>query len=129
LTLDRERYISLATFRKNGAEVRTPVWFAEVDDTLYVFTAGNAGKLKRLRNSSRARVAPSDARGYVKGAWCDATARVVTDPATIGQAHDALRVKYRGQMVMADLLARLTGRLQRRAWIAISVGGGSAQSH
>jgi PPOX class probable F420-dependent enzyme len=115
--------VSLATFRKNGAEVRTPVWFAEVDDTLFVFTAGNAGKVKRLRNSSRARVAASDARGYVKGKWRDVTAQLMTDPAAIVQAHDALRVKYGWQMIMADLLARLSGRLHRRAWIAIHLKG------
>src|SRR5204863_2726711 len=73
------RYLSLATFRKNGAEVRTPVWFASMNDKLYVFTAGNAGKVKRLRRSPRARIAPSDARGRVRGPWQDATARVITD--------------------------------------------------
>ena len=28
--LASERYVSLATFRKNGREVRTPVWIARV---------------------------------------------------------------------------------------------------
>ena len=53
--LDRHRYVSLATFRTTGAEVRTPVWFAAVGGKLYVFTAGESGKVKRLRRSSRAR--------------------------------------------------------------------------
>ena len=64
--LDRHRYVALATFRRSGAEVRTPVWFAAVDDRLYVFTAGDSGKVKRLRHSPRARVAPSDVR---RPAW------------------------------------------------------------
>ena len=55
-SLDRHRYLSLATFRRDGGAVPTPVWFAEVDGLLYVFTAGDAGKVKRLRHSSRARV-------------------------------------------------------------------------
>ncbi len=38
---DRYRYLSLTTYRANGAEVATPVWFASVDSTLYVFTAGD----------------------------------------------------------------------------------------
>ena len=97
------------------------MWFAEVDDKLYVFTAGESGKVKRLRNSARARVAPSDARGYTKGAWRDASARVIADRAEIGHAHDALRVKYRWQMVMADVFARLLGRYDRRAWIEIAL--------
>lgn len=51
--LDRHRYLSLATFRRNGAEVKTPVWFAAADGKLYVFTAGESvgGGLTRPRAS------------------------------------------------------------------------------
>jgi uncharacterized protein len=94
--LDRQRYLALATFRRTGAEVRTPVWFAVAHGRMYVFTAGESGKVKRLRHSSRARVAPCDMCGQVRGAWSDGTARLVTEP-------------------------RLTGRIGRRAWIEIEV--------
>jgi uncharacterized protein len=77
--LDRHRYLSLATFRRNGAAVATPVWFAAADGKLFVFTEGESGKIKRLRHSPRARVAPSDARGGVRGEWREATARILTD--------------------------------------------------
>jgi PPOX class probable F420-dependent enzyme len=119
--LGRHRYMSLATFRKSGAQVATPVWFAPAEGRLYVFTAGDSGKVKRLRGSSRARVAPSDARGYVRGPWRDARARVITEPAAIDQAHAAMRAKYGWQIVMADFFSRLTGRLPRRAWIEIEL--------
>jgi hypothetical protein len=118
-TLDQHRYMSLATFRRNGAEVRTPVWFAAADRKLYVFSAGESGKVKRLRHSSRARIAPSDARGHVRGEWREASARIVTEPRTIERAHAALRSKYGWQMRLADLLSRLTGRASRRAWLEI----------
>jgi len=116
--LDRCRYISLATFRASGAEVRTPVWFAAADGKLYVFTAGESGKVKRLRRSSRARVAPCDARGTIVGTWREATARVVTPPPA---AEAALRAKYGWQKRLLDLVSRLGGRLHRRAWIEIEV--------
>ena len=119
--LDRHRYMSLATFRRSGAEVKTPVWFAAADGKLYVFTAGESGKVKRLRHSSRARVAPSDARGQVRGAWRDATARIVTDLPLIERAHAALRAKYGWQMRLTNLFSRLAGRIRRRAWIEIEV--------
>ena len=122
MELDRARYVSLATFRKSGVEVRTPIWFATVDGKLYVFTAGDSGKVKRLRNSSRARVAPSDAREGVLGAWHDATARLMADPDSIATAHAALRAKYGRQMGIADFFSWVTGRLRRRAWIEIEVG-------
>ena len=84
--LDRHRYMSLATFRRTGAQVATPVWFAAVAGRLYVVSAGDSGKVKRLRNAARARVAPCDARGGVRGPWQDATARVITDAALIERA-------------------------------------------
>jgi len=119
--LDRHRYMTLSTFRRSGAEVATPVWFAAAGGKLYAFTAGDSGKVKRLRHSSRARVAPSDARGRVQGAWRDATARLVSEPAAIERAHAALRAKYGWQMWLTDLFSRLAGRIRRRAWIEISV--------
>ena len=119
--LDRHRYVSLATFRRTGAEVATPVWFAAVDGRLYVVSAGNAGKVKRIRNASRARVAPCDARGGVRGPWQDVTARVITDGPLIARAHAALRAKYGWQVRILNFVSRLTGRAKRRAWIEVSV--------
>ena len=116
--LDRYRYLSLATFRASGAEVRTPVWFAAVGDKLYVFTAGDSGKVKRLRRSPRVRIAPCDARGGVQGPWRDATARIVPPPPG---ASETLRAKYGWQKRILDLFSRLAGRIKHRAWIEIEV--------
>ena len=118
-TLDPHRYVSLATFKRDGSIVATPVWFAAVDGLLYVFTAGDSGKVKRLRSNPRARVARCDARGRIEGKWHDATARVVSDPMTIGRARAAVRAKYGWQVRLLDLGARLSGRIRRRAWIEI----------
>jgi PPOX class probable F420-dependent enzyme len=119
--LDRHRYVSLATYRRNGEPVATPVWFAVVEGLLYVFTAGDSGKVKRLRNSSQARVAPCTARGELEGAWQEATARLVGDDGVIRQARAALRAKYGWQLGLLDLGAWLTGRIRRRAWIEIAI--------
>jgi PPOX class probable F420-dependent enzyme len=119
--LDRHRYISLSTFRRNGAEVATPVWFAADGAKLYVFTLGDSGKVKRLRQTAQARVAPSDSRGRVQGAARAATARLISEPAVIDRAHRALRAKYGWQMRVADLFSGLTGRARRRAYIEIDV--------
>lgn len=119
--LDRARYMSLATFRKSGAEVATPVWFAAADGRLYVIATDDSGKVKRLRNSERARVAPSDARGKVRGEWRDATARIVSDPGKIERAREALLAKYGWQMRLGSLFSRLTGRINHRAWLEIQL--------
>jgi PPOX class probable F420-dependent enzyme len=101
--------------------VATPVWAAAVDGLLYVVAGGDSGKVKRLRNSPRARLAPCDARGRIEGAWQDATARLVGDRPTIARARAALKAKYGWQFTLLDLGARLSGRVKRRAWIEIAV--------
>jgi PPOX class probable F420-dependent enzyme len=119
--LNQHRYISLATFRLNGAEVATPVWFAAADGRLYVFTAEQSGKVKRLRHSLRARVALSDARGRVRGEWRAASARILTEPRSIERAQAALQAKYGWQMRVTNLLSSLTGRINHRAWLEIQL--------
>ena len=75
--LQNHNYISLTTFRKNGAAVPTPVWFAELDGKLYVQTPSDSGKCKRIRNNPRVRVAPCTIRGKITGPEFAATARIL----------------------------------------------------
>ncbi len=110
-------YVSFATYRKAGAEVATPVWCAEDNGTYYIFSAAHAGKIKRLRNSNRARFAVCDLRGKVLGEWLDATAEIITDQSDVDRALTALRRKYRWQMCAADLGAKITGRFNKRVYI------------
>lgn len=117
---DNARYVSLATYRRNGAEVRTPVWLAQHDGRYYIFSAGQAGKVKRINANARARIAPSDARGNVRGAWLDADARIVYDPAIIERGYAALRRKYGWQMRLLDFFSALGGKLDRRALIELT---------
>ena len=115
-------YVSLATFRLSGAAVRTPVWMAPHGNAHYVFSAGSAGKVKRLRNSNRAEVAVCDVRGKVLGNWHPATAEVITDPEEVALALEALRRKYGVQMWIADVGSRLTGKFGRRAYLKVVLG-------
>ena len=115
------RYLNLATFRRSGAAVSTPVWFAEHGGRYYFFSAGDAGKVKRLRNSDRARVAACDLRGKVLGPWLPARARLIDDPATLAAGQRAVRAKYGWQSWIGDCLSTLSGRIRRRAWIEIEL--------
>lgn len=72
-----QRYISLTTFRKNGAGVPTPVWFGEDDGKLYVMTRSDMGKSKRIRNNTKVTVAPCTIRGKLTGPGFAATARIL----------------------------------------------------
>lgn len=116
-----ERYVSLATYRRNGAEVKTPVWIAAVANRYYAFSAGDAGKVKRIRVTPRVRLAACDLRGNVHSAWINGEAHVVSDPAVIATALQALRRKYGLQMRFTDFFARLSGRFGKRAYIEITL--------
>ncbi len=120
-SLGGESYVSLASFRRDGREVRTPVWIAESAGRLYVFSAGDAGKVKRIRATRGVRLAGCDARGRVHGAWVEGRARIVAEEATRDRAYAALRRKYGWQMRLLDLASRLAGRLGRRALIEIEL--------
>ena len=120
--LDREAYISLATFRRDGRAVKTPVWFARRGERLYVFTENDAGKVKRLRNGPRAQVAACNVRGGLRGDWIEARGRVVADAKTERDAYAALHAKYGWQMKMVDFWSRLAGRIDSRAIVEIEPG-------
>lgn len=113
-------YVSLRTYRKSGVAVDTPVWCAPHDDALYVFSAGHAGKVKRLRNNTQAQLAVCDMRGKLLGEWVNANAEVMAQ-ADAEPALGALRTKYGWQMRMADIGARLTGKFNKRAYIKITL--------
>lgn len=115
----REPYVNLATYRKSGAEVRTPVWIAGDTETCYVFSEARAGKIKRIRANSRVRLAACDIRGNVKGEWVDGTARIVEDQAEVDALYRAFSRKYGWQMWATNLLARIARRIDKRAYIAI----------
>ncbi len=72
-----QKYISLATFRKNGAKIATPVWFGEDGNKLYVMTRSDMGKIKRIRNNAQVTVAPCTVSGKVTAPEVPARARIL----------------------------------------------------
>lgn len=119
MTLEQAAYFSLATFRKTGVAVETPVWFAGNKQAYYVFSAGQAGKVKRLRNSPKSRVAVCNVIGKILGEWQDSEAFILTSDEEIQQAHAALIKKYGWQMRLTDLGSWLTGKKAKRAYIKV----------
>lgn len=111
-----QNYLNLESYRKTGHPVTTPMWFAEDDGTLYVYSLANAGKVKRIRNNARVRVAPSDMRGKPKGEWVEAKARILDDRSA-AQGHKLLTKKYGLMKRVGDLLSKL--RKRERVVIAI----------
>jgi uncharacterized protein len=88
-----QRYISLATFRKSGVAVHTPIWFAEEGGKLYLMTSSKSGKYKRIRNNPQVKIAPCTIRGKITGPEFSATARILP-PEEFTKARQLINAKY-----------------------------------
>ncbi|HSO74526.1 MAG TPA: PPOX class F420-dependent oxidoreductase [Blastocatellia bacterium] len=113
-----EKYLNLETLRKTGTPVRTPLWFAEENGLLYIYSLADAGKVKRIRNNPRVRVAPCDMRGNLKGDWVDGQARLLEGDEA-NQANRLLDDKYGLMKRIGNLTSNLMGR--KRAFLAIKL--------
>ena len=107
--LTGQKYLNLESFKRDGTPVQTPVWFAEDQGVLYVYTLANAGKVKRIRRHPRIRLAPCTMRGTVTGAWAEAEATIV-EATTAAHGHVLLRQKYGWLKGLGDLCSRLRHR-------------------
>jgi uncharacterized protein len=124
--LARSRYLNLGTYRRSGAVVDTPLWFAARNGRLVAFTQAGSGKVKRLRASPRARVAPCDVRGRLRGEWQAARVQIAGDAQRAEAGLDALRARYGWQFRVLEAIARLGGR--RRSWAVIEIELGAGPS-
>jgi len=112
--LDREKYISLVTIRRNGDGVPTPVWFAVDGDCLVVTTEASAGKVKRIRANPRVTVTPCDMRGRVHGDTRAGSARLL-DETGEDRATDVIDRKYGLVKRVFDLTSGLVRIVRRSA--------------
>ncbi len=112
-----QKYLNLETFKRSGDGVKTPVWFAAEPSAslessgakLYVYTIGVSGKLKRIRNNPRVKVAPCNMRGDVRGEWAEARAEIVTGAET-EHGMRLLNKKYLPWKQLLDFFAKFRKR-------------------
>ena len=114
---DGQKYLSLETLRKNGTAVRTPIWFAEAGGVFYIYSLAETGKIKRIRNNPRVRMAPCDMRGKLRGEWVTARARILDGEEAAG-ANAMLDKKYGVMKKIGNIFAKF--RPQKRVFLAIS---------
>lgn len=90
----KQQYLNLETFRRSGEGMKTPVWFTQDGEILYVVTMANSGKVKRIRRNGRVNVAACKMDGRLNGSWVPAQARLVDDPQVRQLADRLLNKKY-----------------------------------
>lgn len=113
--LDRARYISLTTFKRDGSLVSTPVWITGTAP-IYVFTTGEkAWKTRRLSRNSSVQVQVCDMRGRVKpnAAQYLGTGDVATSLDAVAAAERALSAKYGWQFKATKVVDSIKDRLSR----------------
>jgi uncharacterized protein len=116
--LGRRKQVSLTTFRKDGRAVASPVWHAIDGGEVLIVTEPGSGKVKRLRNSGRVVLAPSDIRGRVPAGApsFEGTARLVEDPEGIARIRAAIARRY-----VSARIGYLINRLLRRTTDSIGI--------
>ncbi len=104
----KQKYVNLETLKKSGQAVRTPLWFIEEHDVLYMRTPAASAKVRRIRNNPHVRVVPSDVRGNPLGTWLDGKAHLMTaDDAE--WVNELIKRKYGLLKRLIDLRSRLKG--------------------
>ena len=122
--LAEERFVSLTTFRRNGAPVSTPVWIGRDGDALVVTTPAGSGKVKRLRTEPRVELRPCSRTGKVApdAVMVSGHAEVLDDPAAHARVAAVVRRKYALEYFLVMGIERLTRRGGRRVALRIRVG-------
>jgi PPOX class probable F420-dependent enzyme len=59
----------------------------------YIYSEADTGKVKRIRNNPKVRVAPCTMRGDVRGTWIDGHARICEDD-EVAHGQQLLTQKY-----------------------------------
>ena len=117
---DKEKYINLSTQKKDSTSVNTPVWFAQDEDknSFYVFSHGEAGKVKRIRNFSSLRVAICNFKGDLHGEWLSAEAKLLNkdQEESIKLGYRLLHKKYPSMRIL-DIFSKLSGNYKKRQLI------------
>jgi uncharacterized protein len=113
MAISDEKYVRTTTYRKSGAAVSTPTWIVDLDGGRVGFwTSSKSGKYKRLRNSPRITLQPSDGRGKVKVGTTplEGTANLSTSGTDFDAVQSKVRAKY-GFMVPVSNFFNTLGHL------------------
>jgi uncharacterized protein len=101
-------YLNLQTFRKSGENIKTPVWFVLDEETIFIRTVSNSGKVKRIHNNEQVNIGVCDRDGTLHGEWVSALARETSDTQVFTRVAKLINAKYGdlAKMFEAQTLAK-----------------------
>jgi uncharacterized protein len=115
-TFIKQNYINIESHRKDGTPVRTPVWFAEEDGALRVWTQANSGKAKRIRRNAQVRIAACKADGTPLSEWQEARAEADDSPESLQRVQSLLRRKYGVMFLLFKWMGRKANYTELRIY-------------
>jgi PPOX class probable F420-dependent enzyme len=124
--IDRARYVSFTSYKRNGDPVSLPVWVVPFEGGYAFTTDPDAFKVKRVRNNPKVSLRVCSVRGKVDpgAAEFHGTAENV-DTATADRVNTAIRRKYwfayRVLIAPSNLWSRLRGGSGSAGHAAIKV--------
>jgi PPOX class probable F420-dependent enzyme len=105
------KYVSLATFRRDGSAVATPVWFAIEGERLLIRTESQSWKVKRIRRNPAVTIAACSPTGALQGAPVPAHAEILPD-AEAARIYRLITRRYRLESVFVLPFYRIVARLR-----------------
>jgi uncharacterized protein len=105
-----EATVSLATQKRDGSQILTPLWLAGHDGKLYMRTIKGSAKVLRITNFPKVSLAACTWEGDITGQRHDAVARLMSaDESLISAAEVALQAKYGAERTKMTLMMAQQG--------------------
>jgi len=120
-TIQESGVLKSRDISQNGIGVKTPVWFAQEGGTLYIWTIGDSGKIKRIRNNPKVNIAPCRRFGKITGEWIAVQASVDNSAAAVRHVEDLLGRKLGFGFAVFRLIDRLRDRWKGSHRVCVKV--------
>lgn len=105
------KYLSVTSFKRDGAGVATPVWFVVDGRRLLVMTDPQSFKAKRIRRNPEVMIAPCTASGRLRDKPVRARAELLPD-SELESVERSMARKYRIDRVLILPIYRALQRLR-----------------
>jgi len=119
--LEGAKYLLLESERADGTRVGTPMWFAVVDDTIFLRTEADSPKVRRMSRRPIVNVAACTMRGKPRDDYIECMAHIVPGERE-AHAEAALRRGY-------GLLRRLFNSFVGNDYVYVELTPRSQQQH
>ncbi len=124
--LSDEKFVSLATFKRDGQPVATPMWIVDDGNGLCLWTPAEAAKVKRVRRNPRVTLSACGRTGKVRAGSpvTEGTAEVITDPGEVTRIESLLKRKYGFEYRLVTSVESILSRGRKsRVILRVAVAG------